>query len=382
MSKIKEYMKLMRIKHYLKNVLIFLPLVFSGELLDIHNLTNCIVGFIIFSFTSSIVYIINDIKDIENDKKHPIKKKRPLPLGTVSKEEAIILALVLGVIAITLSIFVIGYERIIAIMLLLLYLAINVAYSFGLKKKPIVDIVILVAGFLIRVLYGAVITDIELSNWLYLTVISGAFYMGLGKRRNEILNQGDKSREVLKCYTKDFLDKNMYLRGSFNTRKSNMDNNKLKNPAYLFEVSWEVCNKVGGIHTVISTKALNMEKEYSSSHILIGPDVWRYTEQNPEFIDDPRLFRSWRQRAAQEGLRIKVGRWNVAGKPIVILVDFSTFITQKDEIFASFWEKYKLDSISGQWDYIEPALFGYAAGKVIESFVRFNCSKTAGAGLG
>ena len=112
----------------------------------------------------------------------------------------------------------------------------------------------------------------------------------------------------------------MYLRGSFNTRKSNMDNNKLKNPAYLFEVSWEVCNKVGGIHTVISTKALNMEKEYSSSHILIGPDVWRYTEQNPEFIDDPRLFRSWRQRAAQEGLRIKVGRWNVAGKPIVILI--------------------------------------------------------------
>lgn len=153
-----------------------------------------------------------------------------------------------------------------------------------------------------------------------------------------------------------------------------MDDNKLKNPAYLFEVSWEVCNKVGGIHTVISTKALNMMKEYNNSHILIGPDVWRYTEQNPEFIDEPRLFRSWRQRAAQEGLRIKVGRWNVAGQPIVILVDFSTFITQKDEIFASFWEKYKLDSISGQWDYIEPALFGYAAGKVIESFVRFNSS--------
>lgn len=151
-----------------------------------------------------------------------------------------------------------------------------------------------------------------------------------------------------------------------------MDNNKMKNPAYLFEVSWEVCNKVGGIHTVISTKALNMVKEYSNSHILIGPDVWRYTEQNPEFIDDPRLFKSWRMRAAQEGLRIKVGRWNVAGRPIVILVDYTTFIAQKDAIFSSFWEKYKLDSISGQWDYIEPALFGYASGKVIESFVRFN----------
>ncbi|MEG2340678.1 MAG: alpha-glucan family phosphorylase [Odoribacter sp.] len=153
-----------------------------------------------------------------------------------------------------------------------------------------------------------------------------------------------------------------------------MEDQKLKNPAYLFEVSWEVCNKVGGIHTVISTKALNMVKEYSNNHILIGPDVWRYTEQNPEFIDDQRLFRSWRQWAAQEGLRIKVGRWNVVGQPIVVLVDFSTFITQKDALFASFWEKYKLDSISGQWDYIEPALFGYAAGKVIESFVRFHSS--------
>ncbi|MCC8174354.1 MAG: alpha-glucan family phosphorylase [Odoribacter sp.] len=154
-----------------------------------------------------------------------------------------------------------------------------------------------------------------------------------------------------------------------------MDDNKLKKPAYLFEVSWEVCNKVGGIHTVISTKALNMVKEYSNTHILIGPDVWRYTEQNPEFTDDPRLFKSWRAKAAQEGLRIKVGRWNVTGQPIVILVDFTTYITQKDSIFSSFWEKYKLDSISGQWDYIEPALFGYASGKVIESFVRFTSSQ-------
>ena len=160
--------------------------------------------------------------------------------------------------------------------------------------------------------------------------------------------------------------------GIFNTLT--MNNDKLKKPAYLFEVSWEVCNKVGGIHTVVSTKALNMVKEYGDSHILVGPDVWRYTVQNPEFIDDSKLFRSWRQKANQEGLRIKVGRWNVMGKPIVVLVDFSTFITQKDEIFASFWEKYKLDSLSGQWDYIEPALFGYASGKVIESFVRFYTS--------
>ena len=153
-----------------------------------------------------------------------------------------------------------------------------------------------------------------------------------------------------------------------------MKNNTAPNPDYLLEVSWEVCNKIGGIHTVIATKALNLSKELQQRHILIGPDVWRDTEQNPEFLEDPRLLRSWRAYATQEGLRIRVGRWNVSGNPIAILVDFSSLIAKKDEIFAKFWERFHLDSISGQWDYIEPALFGYAAGKVIESFVRFNVS--------
>ncbi len=145
-------------------------------------------------------------------------------------------------------------------------------------------------------------------------------------------------------------------------------------PDYLFEVSWEVCNKVGGIYTVISTKSLNMVKDLKNNHILIGPDVWRDTENNPDFMEDPRLLRAWRAKAAQEGLRIRVGRWNVAGNPIAVLVDFTTFIAKKDEIFSNFWEIYKLDSLSGQWDYIEPALFGYAAGKVIESYTNFNLS--------
>ena len=145
-------------------------------------------------------------------------------------------------------------------------------------------------------------------------------------------------------------------------------------PDYLFEVSWEVCNKVGGIHTVVSTKALSLVNEFKSNYILIGPDVWRDTHENPEFIEDKKLFKAWRDRAFEEGLRVKVGRWNIAGKPAVIIVDFSTFIGQKDYIFSKFWETYKLDSISGQWDYVEPTLFGYAAGKVIESFCRFNLS--------
>ena len=146
----------------------------------------------------------------------------------------------------------------------------------------------------------------------------------------------------------------------------------IEGPDYLFETSWEVCNKVGGIHTVISTKALTLVEKLKSNYILIGPDVWRDTNQNPEFQEDSQLFRSWRIRAAEEGLGIKVGRWNIAGNPIVIIVDFMTFVPQKDNIFKKFWELYKLDSITGQWDYIEPALFGYAAGKVIESFTRYH----------
>ena len=146
----------------------------------------------------------------------------------------------------------------------------------------------------------------------------------------------------------------------------------INKPDYLFETSWEVCNKVGGIHTVVATKALNLSNDYGKHHIMIGPDVWMDESQNPEFLEDPILFRVWKKQAASDGLRVRVGRWNVPGNPIAILVDFTPFVAKKDEIFAQMWENFKLDSLSGQWDYVESALFGYAAGKVIESFVKFN----------
>ncbi|EKD30610.1 MAG: hypothetical protein ACD_77C00508G0008 [uncultured bacterium] len=151
-----------------------------------------------------------------------------------------------------------------------------------------------------------------------------------------------------------------------------MPEKKIIPPDYLFEVSWEVCNKVGGIHTVIATKALNLSKELKNNHILLGPDVWRETDKNPEFTEDPNLFRAWRMKAAADGLRIRVGRWDISGNPIAILVDFSHYITKKDEILTEFWKKFNLDSLIGQWDYVESALFGYASGLVIESFVKFN----------
>ena len=147
---------------------------------------------------------------------------------------------------------------------------------------------------------------------------------------------------------------------------------ELIKPDYLFEVSWEVCNKVGGIYTVIATKSLYLKSEYKRRHIMVGPDVWMNEESNPDFIEDPTLYRAWRLQAASEGLRVRIGRWNVPGKPTAILVDFKQFLTRQNEILTEFWKRARVDSLTGNWDYRESALFGYAAGRVIESFYQFN----------
>ena len=150
-------------------------------------------------------------------------------------------------------------------------------------------------------------------------------------------------------------------------------NKNLLFPDYLFEVSWEVCNKVGGIHTVIATKALTLVNELHNNLILIGPDLIKEDSGgNPEFIEDPQLFSAWKKQVESEGLNLKIGRWNINGYPIAISLNISNCFPDKDKIFFEFWEKYKLDSLPGQWDYIEPALFGYVAGRVIESFIKFN----------
>lgn len=206
----KNYLKLMRVHHYLKNVLIFLPLVFSQNLFDVTLLKKTILGFLSFSILSSIVYIVNDIQDVEKDRAHPIKCKRPIASGAVSVKEAYILAVVIAVLGITLNYFACEFD-LLGWGFVILYVGLNFAYSMGLKNLPIIDITILVSGFLIRVLYGSAVTAIEVSNWLYLTVISMSFYLGLGKRRNELVTQGSKSRKVLKFYNHDFLDKNMYM---------------------------------------------------------------------------------------------------------------------------------------------------------------------------
>ena len=144
--------------------------------------------------------------------------------------------------------------------------------------------------------------------------------------------------------------------------------NAKHSPDLLFEVSWEVCNKVGGIHTVISTKAQTVTRKFADRYVLLGPDL-SHEGVNPEFEEDPNQLKAWRQSLYNEGIRVRVGRWKIKGEPTVILVDFTSLIPRKDEILKSLWESYHVDSISGQWDYIEPVLFGWAAGVVIASYV-------------
>lgn len=208
----KKYMKLMRVKHYIKNLLIFLPIIFSQRITQIEDLTKTIIAFIIFCIITSIIYIFNDIMDIEKDKKHPKKRFRPLASGEVSKKQAKILIIVLLIFLVLMSIIFLR-NKIYAILIIVFYLTINILYSIKLKTIPILDIFILAIGFLVRVIFGAIIISIEISNWLYLTILSFSFYMGMGKRRNEFikLNKKDNTREVLKQYSENFLNENMYV---------------------------------------------------------------------------------------------------------------------------------------------------------------------------
>ena len=173
---------------------------------------TCIFAFIVFSFASSIVYVLNDLSDIEKDRMHPVKKNRPLASGAISKTQAYIIMFVLAIIiSVIMYFFYLHSKNIFVILIPLIYIVLNICYSKGLKNMPIIDVVILVSGFVLRVMYGGIVVNVEVSKFLYLMVIFGSFYLGFGKRRNEILKNGDKSRRVLSYYNKEFLDKNMYV---------------------------------------------------------------------------------------------------------------------------------------------------------------------------
>lgn len=151
-----------------------------------------------------------------------------------------------------------------------------------------------------------------------------------------------------------------------------MISDKLLTPDYIFESSWEVCNKVGGIYTVLSTRAKTLQEAFPDRLFFIGPDVWSGKE-NPLFTEDDELLKAWRIEAeTKDNLKIRVGRWNIPGNPITILVDFTPFYAVKNDIYTQAWLDFQVDSLHAYGDYDEASMFSYAAGKVVESYYRHN----------
>ena len=141
-------------------------------------------------------------------------------------------------------------------------------------------------------------------------------------------------------------------------------------PDYIFESSWEVCNKVGGIYTVLSTRAKTLQTKMHDHIIFIGPDCWG-KQRSPYFQEDASLFTDWKIQAKKEGLVLKIGRWSVPGNPIAILVDFTQYYAQKNELYTQLWEDFQVDSLHAYGDYDEASMFSYGAAKVVESFYHF-----------
>ena len=199
------YLKLLRPKDWAKNFFLFIPIFFAGELFNLQKVTSLCWGFIAFSCIASSIYIINDYRDIEDDRKHPEKCNRPLASGAVSKPIAIVIAIVLIIAGFLLA----WWIRDKFAFILGIYFLLNLAYSFGLKTIPILDVMIVAIGFVLRVKSGSVITFIPLSEWIVIMVFLLAIFMAVGKRRDDVLhklNSGLDMRKSIKGYNLEFLN--------------------------------------------------------------------------------------------------------------------------------------------------------------------------------
>ena len=202
----KALLKTMRPKQWVKNVVVYAPLVFDGKMFDPVHLLRTTIAFGLFCLISSAVYLINDLTDIEKDRLHPKKRNRPLAAGELAPSMAIVAAVVLVLVSIPLALwldrafFVILYS----------YLGLMIAYSFYLKNLVIIDVLVIAAGFVLRVAGGVAVVNVErFSPWLYLCITVGALFMGFGKRRHELVlleDGADSHRAILAEYTVPFLD--------------------------------------------------------------------------------------------------------------------------------------------------------------------------------
>lgn len=205
-----DWVKLLRLKHWIKNLLVLFPILFAKEAFDLDLLLTAIAGFFAFCFASSAIYIINDIKDVEHDRLHPEKRKRPIASGAVDRRIAGAVSAILIVVSILITL-LIAERMVAALACIASYITLNLLYSWHYKSVPVVDIAILAVGFVLRIFYGGAICDILISAWLFLTTLTLAVYLGLGKRLGELTTHGADSRESLKSYSQDFLKSNLTI---------------------------------------------------------------------------------------------------------------------------------------------------------------------------
>jgi 4-hydroxybenzoate polyprenyltransferase len=199
------YIMLMRPHHWIKNLFLFLPLFFAGEVFDLEKIISTSVGFFAFSFIASSIYILNDYMDIEADKQHPEKRNRPLASGAVSKTAAIILFITCFLAGTGIALLI----KAKFLFVLMIYFVLNLAYSLGLKNISILDVIILSLGFVLRVKAGGVITFIAVSQWLMIMIFLLSFFMAVAKRRDDVLiklRTGGDMRKAIKGYNLEFLN--------------------------------------------------------------------------------------------------------------------------------------------------------------------------------
>ncbi|MGX9986832.1 decaprenyl-phosphate phosphoribosyltransferase [Chryseobacterium sp. POL2] len=207
----RKYLKLIRVEQWVKNLFVFLPLFFSGNITNVDLFLKSIFAFFVFSFTASSIYIINDYMDIESDKKHPEKKKRPLASGVISKPTAIIMFFALLITTILLVVFAAFYfnQNYTKFGIIIGgYFVMNLLYTFKLKHVAIIDVTIIATGFVLRVLAGGYATGLPISQWAILLTFVLAMVLAVGKRRGELINAqiSGRTRKALDGYNVQFAD--------------------------------------------------------------------------------------------------------------------------------------------------------------------------------
>jgi decaprenyl-phosphate phosphoribosyltransferase len=208
---IKDIIKLLRVKQYVKNLFIFLPTFFGLHFFDLGALSKDLIAFVSFCFIASSIYVLNDILDVESDKKHPTKKNRPIASGRISVKKAIIIMIILLILGLCIALLL---NNLSVLIFIGIYLVINILYVFWIKHIGIIDIFAIASGYVIRVLIGGAAGGIQINPWIIIMTFLLALFLGFAKRRDDVLimqNTGKVMRKSINGYNLQFIDSALFI---------------------------------------------------------------------------------------------------------------------------------------------------------------------------